>query len=69
MDVEVSIEGDTVDKIAFRRRKATKAVTEQIYALNPGLAFLGVFLPTGTRVVLPDTPTAKAVRQVKRIWS
>lgn len=69
MDVEYSVDGDTVDLIAFRRRGATKEVTEQIYALNPGLAFLGVFLPVGTPVKLPDTPTKKVVRDVPRLWS
>lgn len=69
MDVEVSREGDTVDLIAFRRRSATKAITEAIFLLNPGLAFYGVFLPAGVGVTLPDTPTKKVVRNVKRLWS
>lgn len=65
-----SEEGDTVDLVAFRYRGATAAVTEAIYKLNPGLAALGVFLPAGTLVLLPDRASGVAVvRAVKRIWS
>lgn len=69
MDIEISREGDTVDKIAWRRRRVTRDVTEQILELNPGIAELGVILPTGTAVKLPDTPTKHKVRNTPRIWS
>ena len=32
--------------------------------LNPGLADLGVLIPTGTPLLLPDRPTAPAARTV-----
>ncbi|WP_311276179.1 tail protein X [Methylobacterium sp. WCS2018Hpa-22] len=68
-ETETTIEGDTVDIVAMRRRKATDGVTEQILTLNPGLAALGPILPAGIVVKLPATPTKKVVRDVPRIWS
>jgi phage tail protein X len=69
MDFEISQEGDTVDKIAWRRRKATRKVTEAIFLLNPGLADHGPVLPPGLKVKLPDPPKAVSVVATPRIWS
>lgn len=62
-------DGDTVDLICWRELGKTAAVTEQVLALNPGLADLGVTLPAGTIVTLPDlasveTPTI----DIEQLW-
>ena len=68
-DFEISREGDTVDLIVWRRRKATRGVAEATFRLNPGLASYGPVLPAGVRVKLPPTPSAKPARNSTRIWS
>jgi phage tail protein X len=52
----------TLDQLLYRRfGRETPGQVEATYALNPGLAGKGPFLPVGTRVVveLPE-PTASA---------
>lgn len=59
-----SIEGDTVDKVCHRVFGRTAGVTEQVLALNPGLAGKGPVLPNGTPITLPEhvaTPTKKTL--------
>lgn len=68
-DTYTTLEGDTVDLIAWRVRKQTANVTEQIFDLNPGLAALGPVLPAGVVVKVPPPPAKKSVRNVPRIWS
>lgn len=65
--IAVALQGDTVDMIAYRHFGYTAAVTEAILELNPGIAAMGVFVPEGTSVTLPnqtaiDTPTAKLLQ-------
>lgn len=62
-----SLEGDTVDLIAWRELGFTAGATEAILDANPGLAALGPVLPTGTPVVLP-VPQAETPRQEVRLW-
>lgn len=48
-----SQQGDTVDLVAFRHYGRTAEVTEAVLAANPGLADLGIVLPTNTAIVMP----------------
>lgn len=63
-----SIDGDTVDYIAFNYYGFTSGgIVEQIYAANPGLADKGPILKNGVTVKLPDlagavSTTTKGVR-------
>lgn len=53
--IVTALEGDTVDLLCHRHLRTTAGgVVEATYAINPGLAALGVFLPMGTLVTLPD---------------
>lgn len=64
----VASEGDTVDLIAWRVYGTQEArVVEQLLDANPGVADLGVTLPAGTRLVLPDLNTAADLGGV-RLW-
>lgn len=61
--------GETVDAICWRALGRTRGVTEQVLALNPGLAALGPRLPAGTQVLLPDAAAlAPAVRETIQLW-
>lgn len=51
-----ALDGETVDAICWRALGRTQGVTEQVLALNPGLAALGPTLPAGTIVNLPALP-------------
>ncbi|OBU84548.1 tail protein X [Chromobacterium subtsugae] len=53
-----AIQGDTVDAIAWRVYGQTRGMVERLLQHNPGLADLGVVLPSGTLVQLPDLPAA-----------
>lgn len=63
----VTVEGDTVDLIAFRRF-GVHGAESRIYDANPGLAARGPILPLGTRVVVP-VPEVKDRVQSSRLWS
>lgn len=61
--------GETVDAICWRVLGRTRDVTEQVLALNPGLAAKGPKLPAGTVVTLPDTAAlAPAVTDIVQLW-
>lgn len=69
MATAIAIEGETVDAICWRALGRTRAVTEQVLALNPGLADLGTRLTAGTVVRLPElTEAAPAVIQTVKLW-
>lgn len=68
--IATALDGETVDEICHRALGRTRAVTEQVLALNPGLAALGPRLPAGTAVNLPDlTTAAPVVRETVSLWS
>lgn len=61
--------GETLDEICWRELGRTRNVTEQAFALNPGLADLGARLPAGTEVELPAIDQAsKPVRTTVKLW-
>ncbi|MDT8758231.1 tail protein X [Sphingomonas psychrotolerans] len=64
-----ALDGETVDEICWRALGRTAAVTEQVLAMNPGLAGLGPRLPAGTEVALPDLAAlAPEVRETIKLW-
>ncbi|NBC35552.1 phage tail protein [Novosphingobium sp. FSY-8] len=64
-----ALSGETVDELCWRVLGKTAAVTEQVLALNPGLAALGPRLPGGTVVVLPAlADTASATIDIVQLW-
>lgn len=69
MAMAIAQEGDTIDLICWRELGRTRAVTEQVLALNPGLAALGPRLPAGTTVILPElAEAAPAVLETVKLW-
>lgn len=69
MTTVTALEGDTVDAICWRELGRTQGVTEQVLALNPGLAALGPSLPGGTSVILPDlVQLTPVVLETVNLW-
>ncbi|SDK78633.1 P2-like prophage tail protein X [Modicisalibacter muralis] len=62
-------QNDTVDRLCHRVLGRTAGVTEQVLALNPGLAELGPVLPQGTAVTLPEVDTRQPRRaKTVQLW-
>jgi phage tail protein X len=62
-------DGETIDAICWRVLGRTRAVTEQVLILNPGIAALGPKLPAGTVVLLPEiAQAAPAALETVRLW-
>ena len=62
-----SLQGYALDLILFRHYGYTAGITEQVLALNPGLAALGPILPTGTLITMPAAPT-QAEQPLIQLW-
>lgn len=60
-------QGETLDLILSRHYGYTAGITEQVLALNPGLADRGPVLPLGTLITLPQTPT-QANAPLIQLW-
>lgn len=62
-------DGETVDEVCWRALGRTSNVTEQVLALNPGIAALGPRLPGGTELTLPEVAqAATATRETVQLW-
>lgn len=58
--VTIMARGITLDLLLWRKwGDQGQTLVEATLALNPGLAALGVELPAGTTVILPDGPAAE----------
>jgi len=69
MSTATALDGETVDEICWRVLGRTRDVTEQVLALNPGLAALGPQLPAGTVITLPQlAAAAPVVRETVKLW-
>jgi len=67
--VTIKGEGITLDLLLWRRHgRAGQDLLDKAFALNPGLAAKGYFLPLGTAVILPDLPKAKQTRRVVNLF-
>ncbi|GAB5098702.1 tail protein X [Caballeronia sp. HLA56] len=49
-----SQQGDTVDLLCWRVYGRTDGTAEAVFEANPGLADLGLVLPLGTSVEMPE---------------
>lgn len=59
---------DTIDAICYRVFGRTAGITEQVLALNPGIADLGPTLPHGTAVLLPDIAPQPQRTPTVQLW-
>ncbi|HVI51497.1 MAG TPA: tail protein X [Candidatus Sulfotelmatobacter sp.] len=60
-------QGDTADIIAARCYDGDTSMATAILAANHGLAALGIFIPHGTIVTLPDRQTSTVSATVS-LW-
>ncbi|MCT8999226.1 tail protein X [Chelativorans intermedius] len=61
----------TLDLLLWRRfRRQIPGIVERTLKMNPGLADLGIFLPLGTKVIVPiDQPDSEPKeRPTVRLW-
>lgn len=67
--ITIKSEGMTVSRLVWRRyRRRVPGLTEQVFALNPGLAALSPILPVGTVVKMPVVADKPATIKVVRLW-
>lgn len=62
-----AMQGDTADLICYREFGYTQGVTEQLLALNKGLADSGPEITEGTLVTLPEKPVIEHATTIK-LW-
>ncbi|MCV2535106.1 tail protein X [Enterobacter wuhouensis] len=62
-----SLQGDTLDAICARYYGRTEGVVETVLEANPGLSELGVILPHGTVIELPEV-SSSAVTEIINLW-
>ena len=62
-----ALQGDTLDAICARYYGRTEGVVEAVLADNPGLSELGVILPHGTAIELPEADSAARTETVN-LW-
>lgn len=63
----IAQQGDTVDLIAYRCYDGDTSQVPAILDANPGLADLGLILPHGTTVLLPEKPRETAKTPIN-LW-
>lgn len=63
----IAHQGDTVDSLCWRHLGSSAAV-EQVLDGNPGLAALGLILPEGTAVTLPDEAPVSGNTHLLQLW-
>lgn len=61
-------QGDMIDAICTRAYGDESGYVEFVLDANPGLAALGMPLPIGTVIDLPETPKTQATVAVVSLW-
>ncbi|WHQ21259.1 tail protein X [Edwardsiella anguillarum] len=62
-----AMQGDTLDALCARYYGRTECVVETVLQANPGLSELGVILPHGTVIDLPDVETSPTAETLN-LW-
>lgn len=62
-----ALQGDTLDAICVRYYGRTEGVVETVLQANPGLSELGVILPHGTAIDLPDVASSPVTETIN-LW-
>lgn len=62
-----AMQGDTLDALCARYYGRTEGVVETVLQSNPGLSELGVILPHGTAIELPDVEASPTVETLN-LW-
>lgn len=62
-----AMQGDTIDALCARYYGRTEGVVEVVLQANSGLSELGVILPHGTAIDLPDVQSAPVTETIN-LW-
>ncbi|HCQ10644.1 MAG TPA: phage tail protein [Leclercia adecarboxylata] len=62
-----AMQGDTLDALCARYYGRTEGVVETVLQANPGLSELGVILPHGMVIDLPDVETSPTAETLN-LW-
>ncbi|CAM6485701.1 Phage tail protein [Escherichia coli] len=62
-----AMQGDTLDALCARYYGRTEGVVETVLQANPGLSELGVILPHGTAIDLPDVASLPVTETIN-LW-
>lgn len=70
MRIQVTRERMTVELLVWQTLgRQDSMLVERTFALNPGLASLGLFLPVGTELDLPEPEAERpALIETVRLW-
>ncbi|QNM96383.1 tail protein X [Chitinimonas koreensis] len=63
----IARQGDSLDAVCYRHYGRSAGVLEAVLEANPGLAALGLILPEGTAVELPEV-APPATQPLIQLW-
>ncbi|MGI4815404.1 MAG: tail protein X [Janthinobacterium lividum] len=66
--IALAQQGDTVDALCWRHYGRTDGTVEAVLEANAGLADLGVILPLGTPVFLPDLASVNTAAPLLQLF-
>jgi phage tail protein X len=61
--------GESLDALVWRATGGGAAAVERTLEANPGIADLGLALPEGHHVTIPDDVAAPATAELVELWS
>ena len=61
--------GDVLDAICYAYYGFTVGAVEAVYGDNPALASMGMVLPAGVLIVLPDLTQPATTTEALRLWT
>ncbi|GAB7536269.1 tail protein X [Burkholderia sp. 3C] len=64
-----ALQNETLDALCWRHYDSTSGTVEAVLAANPGLAALGVALPAGTLVEMPDMTAIAPTRPLLQLFN
>ena len=62
-----TLQGESVDAICWRHYGRSLGMTEAVLQANPGLAALGLILPQGLLVTMPELPASQP-KPIVQLW-
>ncbi|KVC43643.1 phage tail protein [Burkholderia pseudomultivorans] len=63
-----ALQGETLDALCWRYYASTAGTVEAVLEANPGLAELGVVLPMGTVVDMPELNTIEQTKPLLQLF-
>ncbi|OXJ41009.1 MULTISPECIES: tail protein X [Burkholderia] len=63
-----TLQGETLDALCWRHYASTAGTVEAVLEANPGLAELGVVLPMGTVVDMPELDTIEQTKPLLQLF-